>query len=324
MPLGFNGAAVAINDPIATEPSPDLKALHKANELQANLKDFAGVVTKFSVFEVLMSGLGMITTKFDSDWAAYFAEAIAECLENALVADQDSTTGKHKKLSTVLRAPMQLVANIFGIKNKEGKALHNGEVIEAKERIIGGLNVLTSVGSMINTAYQVIKNFILKKPNEEEPSTNIVIGFLTKGFMPTLNAMLMWMSGAGKRYIANAAQEQAPQHYNRQDVNGAMTSGNQDYLCGTSSALLMVRQTVEKIHPTLGRILEPVFALYISVRSLIEGLKALRGEEEHEDLSAKYQLGNLERGPIGKTLYNLAKSTASFFNVKLPQAEQLL
>ena len=278
------------------------------------------MVTKFSIFEVLMSGLGMITTKFDSDWVAYFAEAIAEFLENALVADEDSKTGKHQKISTVLRAPMQLVANIFGIKNKEGKALHNGEVIEAKEKIIGGLNVLTSSGSILNTIYQVIKNFILKKPNEQEPSSS-VIDFLTKGLLPALNAALMWMSGAGKRYLANAAQEQAPQHYNRQDVNGAMTSGNQDYLCGTSSALLMVRQGIEKINPTLGRVLEPVFALYISIRSLLEGAKALRGEEEHEDTTTKYQLAGLERGAIGKTLYNWAKAVASCFNVVLPQIE---
>lgn len=297
--------------------------LEQAHQLQNSLKDFGKVVSKFSAFEVLMSLLGTFTTGFDSDWMAYSAEAFAEYLENYLVAADDS--GSHKKLDPIIRAPLQLVANILGIKNKEGGTLHNGEVIEAKEQIIGGLNMLTSSAAIFNTAYQVVKNFMWRKDSQEAAS-NPIIGILTKGLLPTINASLMWSSGAGKRYIANAIQKLAPYDHDKDEVNGAMTSGNQDYLCGINSLLLMVRQGIEKINPTIGQILEPVFALYISLRSLLEGFRAYKGlSEEHENNgNGKYHLSDLEQSSIGQTLYNWACILASKFTVKLPEAEKLI
>lgn len=266
-----------------SQTEPDLKAMHKAQELGTVLQGFAGVVTKFSLFEILMSGVGMLTTKFDSDWSAYFAESIIEYAENSLLA---------------------------------------GKQIQSKEKVIGALNIVTASGSILNTIYQTIKNFTTKKLDEKK-SSNPIVALVTQAVLPLVNASLMWASGTGKRYTANAIQELIPKHYDRQEVNGAMTSGNQDYICGTSSALLMVRQAIEKINPTLGHILEPVFAMYISIQSLREGFKAVKGEEEHEDASAKYQLANWEHGFIGNTLYRLAKTSAGYLGVKLPDVKQL-
>lgn len=270
-----------------------------------------------------MSLLGTFTTGFDSDWMAYSAEAFAEYLENYLVAADDN--GKHKKLDPIIRAPLQLVANIMGIRNKEGGALYNGQVIEAKEQIIGGLNMLTSCAAILNTAYQVTKNFIWRKAAQEAPS-NPIIGFFTKGLLPTINASLMWSSAVGKRYIANSIQKLAPHDHDKDEVNGAMTSGNQDYLCGTNSLLLMVRQGIEKISPTIGQILEPVFALYISLRSFVEGFKAYKGlSEEHEtNGNGKYQLSNFEQGSSGQALYKWAQALSAPFGIKLPEAKKLL
>jgi len=151
-----------------------------------------------------------------------------------------------------------------------------------------------------------------------------VFNVITRGFMPVLNALFMWTSAAGKKHLADTIQKIAPHHHDIDQVNGDMTSGNQDILCGTNSALLMLRQVLSVFHPTLAKVAEPMFAPYISLRSYLEGSQALKGisHEEVHNGNGKYGLNFFDR-TFGSHLYNLAREISGFMNVKLPKLSEL-
>lgn len=286
------------------------EALHK------NLQNFGGVVLKFSLFELSMSFLGSLSTKFDADWVAYFAESFGECLENCLIQDDDKPNPLLDFLKPILRG----IAVINNIKSTNGEALRDDNVLEYKEQIIGGINRITSIGSMCNLVVQIYRNFFGSKKNDNQTKLNL-FSFVSQFVLPSANALLMWASAIGKKYIANKVQDLDP-NFKIDDIRAAMTSGNQDILCGLNSALLMLRQIIEKLSPKLGQFLEPIFAAYISISTLLEGNKA--SNEDKDSQEKKYQLSTFDQSFVGQFCYKCAKFGAKIFGIEMPEASQLI
>lgn len=302
----------------------ELKQDKKAavDHLHQKIEEFGDVATKFSTFEAGMAGLGTVATGFQADWVAYFAESICEFIENSMFTE--------KGVPKVFRPLLKMIANLNSIKTEDGKSIEVDNIEDHKEQIIGALNRFTSALSLLNTKVQIVRNIFFKKDKEETKNDSAIaqaFNTMSKGVLPVINGFLMWVSGAGKKHIANTIQEIAPNDHDKEEVNGAMTSANQDKLCGLNSVLLMVRQGIEKFVPeiggiNLGKILEPVFALYISINSFIEGHKAVQGVDD-EDPNAKYSLDGFDTSSFGHMLYNQAKSISQFFGVELPSLDKL-
>lgn len=277
-------------------------------ELLSQVEKFGDVVGNFSKFEMAMAGTGSLVTKGAKDWIAYFLESAAEFIENSLIGD---------KVPSFLQPILKTIADIHGIRNEQGDKLKNEELILHKEKIIGGLNHLTSIGSIINTTLHVIKNFFTGDLGRtSKPLTLLAIP--SKIILPSINALLMWASGVGKKLIANKAQtiKSDLSLKEKTDINGAMTSGNQDWLCGLNSALLMVRQVIESFSPKLGAILEPLFAYYISISCYREARKNFADQHE-DDNQVKYSLSWADK-VFGQPLYKIAQKASEIFGVQLP------
>lgn len=313
--------------PVVVLHQADPKIL-RAKELEKTLGEFGGVVKNFSLYEVAMSGLGVIATKADADWVAYFGEAMSEYIENCFV--------EGKGVPVFLQPPLRMLAKVFGIKTQKGNDLKTAEdLMESKERVIGAINVGMSYVAFADTALQTVKNIIHRgHPPRKHGFAKTSFKYLCDFVLPLINALLMWSSSLGKKHIANAIQQLAPSDHNgdvsgfwktisKEGVNGAMTSANQDWICGINSSMLAVRKFIEKfVNHNLGKILEPIFAIYMSLASYREGQKALKGVEE-DDSNTKYELAKRDKSALGHELYNFAKEISRIFNVRLPELKIL-
>jgi hypothetical protein len=301
----------------------DISALHTAPEKtpaevkMRKLKEFGELVEKASLFEFGMAVLGSIFTGFQADWVSYMHEAFGEFSENHLVAAQEG----HKEINPLVATLLKGVSFIFGIKNQEGKNLETTtDFVKAQDKLIGGLNMLTSSLSGLVIAFKALPAAITGKQALDFSSKIPALNFISTKLFPTLNASLMWMSGAVKRRLAFDIQKESYNEHNKQEIDGAFTSGNQDYICGSNSFSLMLRQAVGAVSPKLANILEPILASWIAVSAFKEGYGAFK---EHGDSTPKYELNQVDKSVFGKTLYNLTRTLSKPVGVELPELSSL-
>ena len=288
-----------------------------ANERMRKLKDFGELAEKASIFEFGMALLGSIVTGFQSDWISYMHEAFGEFSENHLVAADEG----HKEVNPIVKKLLQFVSFLFGIKNKEGQNLETtNDFVKNQDRLIGGLNMLTSTISGLVIAFKGIPAAITGKQSLDFGAKSPFVSFITTKLFPTINASLMWMTGAVKRRLAFDIQKHSYNGDNKEEINGAFTSGNQDYICGSNSAALMIRQAVGAVNPKLGNLLEPILATWIAGSAFKEGYSNFA---EHPEEEPKFQLNKVDKSSMGIGFYNLARNIAKPLGVELPELNTL-
>lgn len=277
--------------------------------LVKNLEAFGKLAEKASNFEMIMAGLGALSSGFQADWIAYFLESFGEKTENAFVSGRE--------LPAYLKMPMKILAQLFRIKNKDGTALNSSkDFIDAQESLIGAINTTLSTASLANIAFRTIPK-VLRNQNDPVEKKGILYQISTK-FLPVINAVLMWATGAGKRHITHTINEIHQNGYKSQ-TDGAWTSGMQDYYCGSNSLALMLRQAISIVNPRIAQICEPVFGAWISGSSFLEGIRALKNEEEVAD----YKLTWIDNSFFGKASYGAAKILSGIFGLELPGLSKL-
>lgn len=280
-----------------------------AKKLVETLEDFGEVGEKASMFEMAMAAMGAVSSGFQADWIAYFLESFGELAENVFVSGRE--------LPGYIKTPMKVLASIFGIKKEDGSSLKSSDdFVEAQESLIGAINTSLSSASLANIAFRTIPKVLR---GEESPENNeSAFHQISTKVLPVINAVLMWASGAGKRHVTHAINEIHQNGY-KAKTDGAWTSGMQDYYCGSNSLALMLRQGISLINPKLAQIAEPIFGAWISGSSFMEGLRALRNEEEVAD----YKLHAIDTSIFGKTFYGVARALTKPFGVDLPAYNKL-
>jgi hypothetical protein len=288
-----------------------------AEQKMRKLKDFGELAEKASLFEFAMAVAGALFTGFQADWVSYMHEAFGEFSENHLVAAEEG----HKEINPAVATLLKGVSFLFGIKNKEGKSLKTtNDFVKAQDKLIGALNMATSSLSGLVIAFKALPAAITGKQALDFSGKIPALHFISTKVFPTLNAGLMWMTGATKRRLAFDIQKEAYNADNKEEIDGAFTSGNQDYICGTNSLSLMLRQAVGAVSPRLANILEPVLASWIAVTAFKEGYGAYK---EHEEDAPKFELNSVDKSAFGKGFYNLAKTLAKPMGVELPELNTL-
>lgn len=281
------------------------------------LRDFSDLAEKASLFEFGMAVAGSLFTGFQADWVSYMHEAFGEYSENHLMSAHEG----EKEINPAVAALLKTVSFLFGIKNKEGKSLQTTtDFVKTQDKLIGALNMLTSSLSGLVIAFKALPAAITGKQALDFSGKIPALHFLSTKVFPTVNAGLMWMTGATKRRLAFDIQKESYNADNKEEVDGAFTSGNQDYICGSNSLSLMLRQAIGTVSPRLANILEPVLASWIAVSAFKEGYGSYK---EHEDEAPKYQLHNLDKSAFGKGFYNLAKTVSKPMGVELPDIKSL-
>jgi hypothetical protein len=308
---------------VLTPVTKDISALHSTPEKASaktkmrKLKEFGELAEKASLFEFAMAAAGSLFTGFQADWVSYMHEAFGEFSENHLVAAQEG----HKEINPAVAELLKVVAFLFGIKTKEGENLKTtNDFVKTQDKLIGGLNMLTSSLSGLVIAFKALPAAITGKQALDFSSKIPALHFISTKLFPTLNAGLMWMTGAAKRRLAFDIQKTSYNEHNKEEIDGAFTSGNQDYICGSNSFSLMLRQAIGAVSPRLANILEPVLASWIAVSAFKEGYGAYK---EHEDTAPKYELNKVDKSAFGKGFYNLARVISKPMGVELPELSAL-
>lgn len=316
-------SSVEKKEPVLAPLAKDISVLHAAPQKTSaeikmrNLKEFAELAEKASLFEFGMAVAGSVFTGFQADWVSYMHEAFGEFSENHLVAAQEG----HKEINPVVAALLKGVSFLFGIKTKEGNNLvTTNDFVKTQDKLIGGLNMLTSSLSGLVIVFKALPAAITGKQALDFSSKIPVLHFLSTKLFPTLNAGLMWMTGAAKRRLAFDIQKTSYNEHNKEEIHGAFASGIQDYICGSNSFSLMLRQAVGAVSPRLANILEPVLASWIAVSAFKEGYGAYK---EQEDSAPKYELNKVDKSAFGKTFYNLARTLSKPMGVELPELSSL-
>ena len=256
-----------------------------------------------------MAAMGAVSSGFQADWIAYFLESFGELAENVFVSGRE--------LPGYIKTPMKALATVFGIKKENGSALKSSDdFVAAQESLIGAINTTLSSASLANIAFRTIPK-VLRGEEASENNDGLFHQITTKA-LPVINAVLMWASGAGKRHITHAINEIHQNGY-KAKTDGAWTSGLQDYYCGSNSLALMLRQGISFVSPRLAQLAEPIFGAWISGSSFVEGLRALRNEEEVAD----YKLHAIDTSFFGKTFYGVARLLTKPFGVDLPSYSKL-
>ena len=283
--------------------------IEASKKLVGKLEKFGEIGEKASLFEMGMAGLGAVSSGFAADWIAYFLESFGERAENAFVSGRE--------LPSYIKLPMQGLASVFGIKNQDGSRLNKSEdFVAAQKNLIGAINTSLSSASLLNIALRTLPK-VLRGEEEKEDKSGF-FHMLTTKVLPLINAALMWAFGSGKRHITHAINEIHQNGY-KSKTDGAWTSGMQDYYCGSNSLALMLRQAIGVFSPKLARIAEPIFGAWISGSSFVEGMRALRNEEEVAD----YKLTGLDNSMLGKASYSLAQMISKPFGLELPSLTKL-
>jgi len=280
------------------------------------LKKFSEVAEKASIFEFFMSVAGSLCTGFQSDWVSYMHESFGEFAENHLLSAQEDK----KEIKPIFAQIFKFVAKLFAIKNPNGMSLSSTkDFIKAQDKIIGALNMLTASVSGLVIAFKFLPKFFKKQINQPAKNISILGKFLTK-VMPVFNAASMWMSASVKRRLAYDIQKDFYNKDNKEEIEAAFTSGNQDYICGANSFALMLRQSINSFSPTLANLLEPILASWIALSAFKEGYSAYK---EIDAETPKYDLHSLDKSNFTKVFYNLTKQILHKFKIDLPDFQLL-
>ena len=288
-----------------------------AEQKMRKLKQFGELAEKASMFEFGMAALGSVFTGFQADWISYMHEAFGEFSENHLVAAEEG----HKEVNPAVKALLKLVAFLGGIKTKDGRHLETtNDFVKNQDKLIGGLNMLTSSISGLVIAFKALPAAITGKQALDFSGKIPAFHFVSTKIFPALNAGLMWMTGAVKRRLACDIQRESYNEDNKEEINGAFTSGNEDYICGSNSLSLMLRQAIGTVSPRLANILEPVLASWIAYSAFSEGYSNFK---EHPEEEPKFELNKIDKSAFGKTFYNLARAASKPLGVELPEISAL-
>lgn len=293
------------------ESNQDL--LHKKMN---TLKQFSEVAEKASIFEFFMSVAGSLCTGFQSDWVSYMHESFGEFAENHLLSAQEDK----KEINPLLAQIFKLVAKFFAIKNPDGKSLSSTkDFIKVQDKLIGAMNMLTASVSGMVIVFKSLPKFFKQQINQPAKNMPILGNLLTK-IMPVFNAALMWMSASVKRRLAYDLQKDFYNKDNKEEIEAAFTSGNQDYICGANSFALMLRQSINSFSPSLANLLEPILASWIALSAFKEGYSAYK---ERDAETPKYDLHSLDKSNFTKVFYNFTKQILHNFKIDLPEFQLL-
>jgi hypothetical protein len=317
-PVPENKTSLVNNIPAAlAAPEKTETTKTPADTKMRKLKEFSELAEKASLFEFGMAVAGSLFTGFQADWVSYMHEAFGEFSENHLMAAQEG----HKEVNPFVAGLLKVVSFAFGIKTKEGKSLETTtDFVKRQDKLIGALNMLTASVSGLFIAFKALPAAITGKQALDFSGKIPALHFISTKVFPTINAGLMWMTGATKRRLAFDIQKTSYNETNKEEIDGAFTSGNQDYICGTNSLSLMLRQAVGAVSPRLANILEPVLASWIAISAFKEGHSAYK---EHAEEDPKYQLHNLDKSAFGTGFYNLARKMSKPMGVELPELNTL-
>lgn len=311
------------NDIPANLAAPEnLKILTKvqsdsSDEKLSKLRDFSELAEKASLFEFAMSAVGAVFTGFQADWLSYMHESFGEFAENHLMSANEGEKEINPLVATLLKA----VSFVFGVKNKDGKNLESTtDFVKSQDKLIGALNMFTSSISALVIVFKAIPAALTGKQALDFTGKIPALSFISTKIFPTLNAGLMWMSGSVKRRLAIDMQKESYGEHNKAEIDGAFTSGAEDYICGSNSLALMIRQAVGAVNPRVANILEPILATWIAGSAFKAGYEGFKEVEEDEP---KYELNNIDKSTFGKGFYNLAKILAKPMGVELPELNTL-